>query len=399
MDHNQALLLKELFTNVSKNEKEILKTFNASIVNNFKILEPCQRFSLFEKVRRLGQGMTASGVLVCLNETCNPSIVLKIALINTNNLSKILPLDESRPEYTEVKIHKKINTILSRFNEDNKFPHYLEFLNSFVCNTFLHKKFKNFVLRFGSTIIFNHENNEEGNINDHYYMISIMEYADSGSIQDLLKDDDDDFDEELMIKLIFQVIMVRAYLEKYYPTFRHNDYHPNNILLKTRNKNIYYELNGEEYFVQDPVFSITITDFDYSCDDEIENKKLIQDFRMNDIQNTSTSYTDMFRFFVILYRRIIFYNQVSKFENVMKFIRSIIPEKIMFEKYVMYDRINNKLIDVDEGMVDMNNDEKILIVSAYNVYEDRLKHINFDTSDKTALKLIDHPFFEDFKIN
>lgn len=398
MDQSRILLLKRLFTNVSKYETDLLKIFDKNFIKKYKDTERCDQYKLFKKRELLGSGQTSSGVLACLDDTCIDFFVIKMTLIDFKSYKLIKsPFDELRPENIDIQIQSKVNKVLSKFNDNFQFPHYLEIITTFMCNTCINKKFKNFVIRYGSENIFDHENKDDDKVDDHYYRVTFMEFAPRGTFDTYLHAFE--CNDNIAKNIIFQVIMVRAYLEKYYPDFKHNDMHSGNILLKNRNDPLNYEIDGKKYSISKPIFSAIISDFDYSSDNEFYNEKLIyhyldSDFKMENV----TSFSDICRFLLVLYSLIIHDKLDWKYINTIKFIKDVIPEILIKPFLLGYDKTEKKIKELTAKEYYERDNNLMIILGGNIVNEDALRFLNIDFKDKTALKLIDHPYFSEFRI-
>jgi serine/threonine protein kinase len=133
----------------------------------------------------------------------------------------------------------------------------------------------------------------------------------------------------------FQILSVLAVIQSKYPTFRHNDFKANNILIsksETCNKKFVYKVNKKEYILPAIGYCTYIWDFDFACiPNVVENSKVYQQWT-NDMNITSKQnrYYDAHYFFcTLIYKG--FLPELMTDECVPKevkdFINYVVPEK------------------------------------------------------------------------
>lgn len=133
----------------------------------------------------------------------------------------------------------------------------------------------------------------------------------------------------------FQILSVLAVIQSKYPTFRHNDFKANNILIsKTEicNKKLLYKVNKKEYLLPAIGYCTYIWDFDFACiPDVVENSKVYQQWT-NDMNITSKQnrYYDVHYFFcTLIYKGFLpeLMSEPCVPKEVKDFINLVIPEK------------------------------------------------------------------------
>jgi serine/threonine protein kinase len=96
----------------------------------------------------------------------------------------------------------------------------------------------------------------------------ISEWADMGDLLQYLRDHVDELSELDWKVLFFQLLYTLSVIQKYYPTFRHNDLKPNNILLsshRTAKKGVKYSIDDVSFKLPVTGVSVRIWDFDFAC--------------------------------------------------------------------------------------------------------------------------------------
>lgn len=143
---------------------------------------------------------------------------------------------------------------------------------------------------------------------DMYYetvSIVISEWANRGDLSMFLKK------HYQKLKLIhwqcifFQIISTLAIIQTKYPTFRHNDFKANNILISkvdACNKLLIYKVSNKEYILPAIGYNIYLWDFDFACIPGIvDNSKVYQEWTNKiNIKPVKNRYYDIHYFFCTL---------------------------------------------------------------------------------------------------
>lgn len=243
-----------------------------------------------------------------------------------------------RPENAELLMLK----ILSEFVLTGQTPHIVLPIGSFNTNispfvklakTFTDsKKFEAFLEKY-----------EKG---DYYDEVSVLisEWANGGDFLDYIKENYKTMKLKEWRVIFFQILSVLAVIQKKYPSFRHNDLKPNNILVQVSevtNKTLKfrYVINGFEYYVPNIGVQIKLWDFDFACIPGIvENSKVDADWtdKIN-IKPEQNRYYDVHYFFNTFTRKGFFsdfwtLDEIPK--EVKEFVRRVVPIKYTEGKYV-----------------------------------------------------------------
>lgn len=147
------------------------------------------------------------------------------------------------------------------------------------------------------------------NYNDGMYYetvsIVISEWANRGDLSMFLKK------HYQKLKLIhwqcifFQIISTLAIIQTKYPSFRHNDFKPNNILISkvdSCNKLLFYKVSDKEYILPAIGYNTYLWDFDFACVPGIvDNSKVYQKWSNDiNIKPIKNRYYDIHYFFCTL---------------------------------------------------------------------------------------------------
>lgn len=135
--------------------------------------------------------------------------------------------------------------------------------------------------------------------------IVISEWANRGDLSMFLKDN------YKKLKLIhwqcifFQIISTLCIIQTKYPTFRHNDFKANNILISkvdACNKLLIYKVDNKEYILPAIGYNIYLWDFDFACIPGIvDNSKVYQEWTNKiNIKPIKNRYYDIHYFFCTL---------------------------------------------------------------------------------------------------
>ena len=197
----------------------------------------------------------------------------------------------------------------------------------------LSKKYKEFIKRV--------ENNE------YYDEVSVLisEWADKGDLLDYLRKNYKTFKTRDWRVIFFQLLSVLAVIQKKYPTFRHNDLKPNNILVQLINKprkadNYHlHNINGHEFIVPNIGIQLKIWDFDFATIPGIvDNAKVEAEWtnRIN-VKPEKNRYYDVHYFFNTMIKNGFFSQFLTEPEiplAVKEFVDRVLPEKYRNGKYV-----------------------------------------------------------------
>jgi hypothetical protein len=135
--------------------------------------------------------------------------------------------------------------------------------------------------------------------------IVISEWANRGDLSMFLKKN------YQRLKLIhwqcifFQIISTLAIIQTKYPTFRHNDFKANNILISkvdSCNKLLIYKVSNKEYILPAIGYNVYLWDFDFACIPGIvDNSKVYQEWTNKiNIKPIKNRYYDVHYFFCTL---------------------------------------------------------------------------------------------------
>ena len=163
-------------------------------------------------------------------------------------------------------------------------------------------------------------------------IVKISEYCDKESLLDFIKKHYKKFTLLHWKSLFFQVISVLAVIQSNFPSFRHNNYKPNELyVLKTDNKNILsYRICKNTYKLPNIGYQIKIDDFSWANINNIaKNTKLdLPWVKAIPITKTQNRYYDMHYFFNTLITFIPgFMQDPCIHDETKKFISDILPTK------------------------------------------------------------------------
>jgi len=216
--------------------------------------------------------------------------------------------DVRRPENAELKMIK----LLSYFVVNEQTPHIVLPIATFdtkidpfvslIKDGFIdgeNKKYMEFVDKY--------------NKGEYYDNVSILlsEWANRGDLLEFFRKKYKFF-KLIHYKVFFaQIISVLIVIQSKYPSFRHNDFKPNNILVdKTNNDEIThnthykykYTIGGHDYMIPDIGYQIKIWDFDFACIPGIvDNSKVSSDWtKAINVTPEQNRYYDLHYFFNML---------------------------------------------------------------------------------------------------
>jgi serine/threonine protein kinase len=244
----------------------------------------------------------------------------------------------NRPENAELVMLK----LLSEFVMSGQTPHIVLPIGSFntSINPFVKlaksfsesKKFTQFIEKYEK--------------NEYFDEVSVLisEWANGGDLLDYIKENYKTMKVKEWRVIFFQILSVLAVIQKKYPSFRHNDLKPNNILVQiseVNNKSLKfrYVINGHEYYTPNIGVQIKLWDFDFACIPGIvNNSKVDADWtdKIN-IKAEQNKYYDVHYFFNTLTRKGFFsefwvLNEVPN--EVKEFVRRVVPVKYSEGKHV-----------------------------------------------------------------
>ncbi len=181
---------------------------------------------------------------------------------------------------------------------------------------------------------------------EYYDEVSVLisEWANGGDLLDYIKGNYKNLKSKEWRVIFFQILSVLAVIQKKYPSFRHNDLKPNNILVQlseVNNKQLKfrYQINGSEYYVPNIGVQIKLWDFDFACIPGIvDNTKVMAEWtdKIN-IKPEENKYYDVHYFFNTLTRKGFFDEFWTVPEvptDVKEFVRRVVPVKYSEGKYV-----------------------------------------------------------------
>jgi hypothetical protein len=164
--------------------------------------------------------------------------------------------------------------------------------------------------------------------------ILISEWVNGGDLLDYIKKNHKNVTQMQWRVIFFQILSVLAIIQDKYPSFRHNDLKPNNILIQILDNNtetVFYEyiIGNNRYYVPNVGVMIKIWDFDFACIPGIvENNKVKADWtndRLN-VKERRHRYYDMHYFFNTLMEPG-FFEDFSKLpKKVIEFVHRMVPE-------------------------------------------------------------------------
>jgi serine/threonine protein kinase len=166
--------------------------------------------------------------------------------------------DPRHPEVVEWKTHIKLFDVFKNKNV----KHICEPITSFRCNE---SKFVDFMK-------FLHQFKIYPNVKD--LRVNSFEFVSGGTLYEFLKYQH--CEQEEVIRMIAQVVMALIQIQYKYPTFRHNDLHIRNILLRHTETPSDYTFGVLKFEIPKTKYTIVITDFDSA-----EIKPIITNFSMS----------------------------------------------------------------------------------------------------------------------
>jgi hypothetical protein len=169
--------------------------------------------------------------------------------------------------------------------------------------------------------------------------------------------------------LFFQLLSVLAIIQSKYPSFRHNDFKANNVLIsKTEacNKRFLYKVGGKNYLLPAIGYCTYMWDFDFACiPDVVENSKVYQQWT-NDMNITSKQnrYYDIHYFFCTLIYKGFLPELITEPivpNEVKEFINYVIPVKYRPHTQNCTEMVKKILRDKDSMPPELKNKFKQMI--------------------------------------
>ena len=407
----QIVAIKNLLTRNFSSFDELKREFKEELLCQFMIYEipNCSLVNKFKGEKYLGMGRNGMGILATIKDSPSHKLVMKIipyyfkkerTRSNVNYAS--LPLDNKRrPENVEYQVLELLNKrILKAYPS---FPHIVILVDSFICNR-SNPVFQECMERLKNNIE-EYKDNQIFTVHD--YRITLIEYAEFGSLDKFLMKGES-FTEEIFVQLLLQIIAALTFFHRFFPTFRHNDMHPGNILLQKYSKPLTYTIDELKYKIPDPTFCILINDFDFSeIKPRIINQK-VRDFYGNDFNNSQ--YYDIHTFINTLHSAIAttvplptaaYYKFMEKV--VPSFIRGFVvymdPKTLKTNSFIPLTRNEKNSLEekyISEGWKQIINHHRF-IVSEKILSPLFAKH-NFDVKQFYPLVLIKDSLFRKFKV-
>ena len=353
---------------------EVKKILNSHAFRNYmlnKIMEgelefsSCEKNLGFRKTEYLQEENPSEATLnvilmLCIDPLCYEKAVAKIMPIETMYLTGNSRYHPANVEMSLMKLFTE-NII-----KKNISPHITAYYGGYKCSDATPMFFDNKVIRKA------YENKEIlSEVN-----VMITEYISGGTLAEFIERMNPSL--ELMKAIMFQIFYTLAVLQKKYK-FMHNDFHLRNILMETNlpsGGNYAYSFNNKKYYVPNYGSIPKLWDFDFaaiykkpkSFGKKIRNVKVVgfkdasgfkYTFKAHGIVNKFNPYYD-----------------VHLFLNSLWLMRNKLPYSIaVFVKMV-----------IPEDYIGFTN-EKLSM--------GRLKKTNENLP--TPQKLLDHPFFDEFK--
>jgi hypothetical protein len=261
--------------------------------------------------------------------------------------------DKTRPENNEINIHQ----ILSYFVIDRQTPHILLPMFTFTSNisTFLENSMKNIVGENNNKYVDFAQKYKDNKYHDKIRIL-VTEWANRGDLLEFLKKHHDN---QLFTLLhwkvfLFQIVSTLAIIQSKYPSFRHNNFKVNEILV-TKIQDTYschkYTVFMKKYEVPNIGYSCLISDFDFANINGLaENQKIESEWcKKIGLSKDQNRYYDLHYFFATL---IMFcaYSHIVIPPEIREFIDRIVPEK--------YQKLGNQFVGIRGRL--MVNDEYVL---------------------------------------
>jgi hypothetical protein len=293
-------------------------------------------------LRYIRSGTTGHTFKVVSNKTKQNLFAMKVTAYPKKSYGR--RQDLGRPENVELRMVK----LLARFVKDKKTPHLVlpftafdtsikEFVTSSINlidfeNKDRHVTYKKFLKKI-----------KKGRF-DTIVSVLVVEIADFGDLLDYVKRNYKNMDSRCWKVIFFQLLLTLAKIQETYPSFRHNDLKPNNILVcgtkinaenieKKYNEQAVYVYNFDDFYFKVPHIgiSINIWDFDFaSIENIIENNKVNSKWANEyNISKNKNRYYDINYFFnTLISERFFpeFFKPGAVPDDIKEFIMRVLPE-------------------------------------------------------------------------
>jgi hypothetical protein len=345
-------------------------------------------------------GAGTYGSVWLFNISSGPMLILKIVSYRSYSKTgvRVNPISKDRPENVEFIIWSMLWKI---FDRNKRMPkHVIIPYDSFVCSTkdsrfqmfidtLKEKMFEHYYLTPSDSSSSDSSTKNNGlmnflfrkkksvtkpqikrkdydkvirSFNSPFFRLTITEYADKGRLDEFV---DENTSLYIYKILLFQIIISLAYIHKYFPSFRHNDLHSGNILVKTWKEDLYYKFDDKTYHLANPKIFILINDFDFATAKGVEN---IKDAELH--TRIDSSYSDIHR--------------------------------ILFSIFDMYDDgptglIPNPVIEFISRHIPLQIRTKYFYKQLIEWSKE--KSYNWNPEDHIAIKLLDDKLFSSFIVN
>lgn len=390
--HTNAI--KSLLTSTSI--QAMKRHFSNETIRLFMVVEvpECQLLSTFVNKKYLGMGMYGLSIKACLSDREEDCLAVKIVPY-VSFLS--LPItDPRRPENVEATIAEMLCKTLPDF------PHVMVFMKSFICDKQKHPVFRQ---AMDDLLLQSDKLKEEPDLFDYrHYRVSLMEFADLGSLYDLLLNPDYPGirDPAALEDIFLQLVVSLACIQDKFPTFRHHDLHLGNVLMRSHAMLRTYTTPAGVFESKLPG-ALLINDFDSAqILPQVVNSKL-EFFFGPDF--ASSQYYDVHLFFNFFHSE-----DIVPPGDARKFMDKVVPEFIRgFAVYMKKDTLETKRYgpqwpeQIDAVTEELEPQGWVCIISTHRfiVPESKLKPLfekhNFNPEDFYPARLLFDPFFARFK--
>jgi serine/threonine protein kinase len=243
-------------------------------VNSTLFTERCRVLDILEKladIKEIGAGSYGVAHLVCspkgncLNGDNKYVLSYSIKEVKYQNLGTYNILLENPDRYENAEI--RMLQFLSALVFSKATPHINLPIMSFICQPSPHLS-----------------DRQDVELSPKRYIVS--ELADYGNMYSFINSKFKQWrnNPNVWKVLFFQILSTLSIIHKYYPNFLHNDFKPDNLLVRSTQNNpnslnggyFKYIVNGITYYLPDVGFQVLLWDFDFSCiAGVIDNDKLI----------------------------------------------------------------------------------------------------------------------------
>lgn len=164
--------------------------------------------------------------------------------------------------------------------------------------------------------------------------VLISEWVNGGDLLEYIRKNYQNITRKEWRVIFFQILSVLAIIQVKYPTFRHNDLKPNNVLIELTEKNpseyYCYEFENQKFLIPNVGMSTKLWDFDFAC---IPNK--IRNFKTEskwareklNVKPVKHLYYDVHFFFTTFMDPSFFKNFKDIDPKVIEFVERVVPLK------------------------------------------------------------------------